>query len=1244
MKLTFLGTRGFVDEKSRKHKNRSSLLVETKKTKLLIDFGDEYEPEILDKIKPDAILITHWHPDHAFGLKKVKELKIPIYITTASLNSDYYKEEDFQHLEKNYKKYKRRGVISIGDIKIHSVPVLHSVKAPNVALFIEAEGKRICYASDVVSIRKSDREKLLRGCILYIGDLSTHQKKGLIRIAKNTKTPIGHASPHTQIRWCEDASVPFVYFTHLGSEPIKKGREYLKENLSKISEKVTVEIAYDGMVLDLNELTKTEDVKPLEPKVTPKEPQYGLYLTEPHGQWIAQGKKTLIVKSKKFKAHIGEPLYLLEDHRCWGIIQLKEPREIDYEEFKKLRKEHLISDEEAFEKWGWDKKSPLYAYEFQLLERYDPPKIVKVPQGVQVFVSAKLLKWKELKDLSLLDLFLLHDYAHSRNLCKFHARIAREMERRNIKHSYRGICDRVYELLIKGWVEDYDPTKPNDRQLGDDWRIVLAWYTSLKKGKKLYKRVGDQKKPITLKDCRELALKIFKEMIKRGFTFDHPDTYKKYARELFVYCIKKIGGIEKVPWKEGKKPEKLQDTPTDIDPEKVTREQLEFIDDVYCKSLSDEDLKKLDKRLHELYKEIGKVTEPLENAHIFVWNEMRRRRIPHEIWDGLTEATALEVIEYPMPEYGKPQEIKSEEKYITLERALKAFPDFIVVEEDPIHVYLCGRIVNEKKIPWDHDIDILFKQSFPDVRIIHAFLEEVSKRDPEIAKRFHFVWDPWGPQIGLTVPLYRLAFKKLPEKEMKRKSPFEYLSEEKPKLFKPYVGLKPKSGFEKNEFWDVKEMWEKWAKKYIDEGIMIQKKYDGMRFQIHCDGDKIQIITEDRKRDRAKYFKKSVKELLKHKKADSFIIDAEMVEYFCGQNKTTNELEKYCEPVEREQMIDWIGATKKQLDDENVVFHIHDCVFINGEPINDKGYLERWEAIAKIIPPKLKHWRRVEGEVATSQAEFFRLCKKYRTMKGSEGVVAKAVNSTYKIKYKGENRTDEWCKLKNLKEIDVMVWEVHQKKTKEGKLLDQYLYDCVFEIPCKDKDKYRKRDLVEWKGKCYLKIGRTYATAEKCKKGDIIVVRPIRIAEFQDPQGKLYYTWMFPYFDGKHPAKKEPDTIDVVKKLVKIGTGPPPEQLSEFVIYLRECPFWKDPRICPLHMRFRIPRDHLSKIEDIHVKVQYLRFPIVCKFANTYRCRFVKSYYYGFKDFIITAEVDEDTGEILNVKSVKVKEEKEDEN
>lgn len=112
---------------------------------------------------------------------------------------------------------------------------------------------------------------------------------------------------------------------------------------------------------------------------------WGLYLVEPHGELISSGAKRAIVKSKKFTAHIGEPLFLLSGNFCYGIIQLDSPVEINLEQFKTLQKKHRVTGEER-KKW-WPQATKLYYYPFQVKNFFDPPKRWKFKKGIQVFVK-----------------------------------------------------------------------------------------------------------------------------------------------------------------------------------------------------------------------------------------------------------------------------------------------------------------------------------------------------------------------------------------------------------------------------------------------------------------------------------------------------------------------------------------------------------------------------------------------------------------------------------------------------------------------------------------------------------------------------------------------------------------------------------------------------------------------------------------------------------------------------------------
>jgi hypothetical protein len=528
--------------------------------------------------------------------------------------------------------------------------------------------------------------------------------------------------------------------------------------------------------------------------------------------------------------------------------------------------------------------------------------------------------------------------------------------------------------------------------------------------------------------------------------------------------------------------------------------------------------------------------------------------------------------------------------------------------DPPAHIHVCGSTVNKDLSQPGHDIDVLVKQSFPDKRLMTALTTAIRARDPEVANRIHWVFDPHGPQVGYSMPIYRLAYVRVPPNEWGKHSPWEYLSDIA--LGKPIRSLKSGTGFDKFEFFDPVPLWNNWAASRIEKGIVMQKKFDGMRIQIHRKGDKIWFFTEDRQRDRADVFKKSVEELVKHFKADNFIIDTEMVWYNC-QGKDTKDKEAFCQPRPREEMIPWITSTKMKLDDEDIVFHVHDCMMYDGQDMTQKGYTERLTAVDKIIPSGTYHFKAVPGYEVHDKREFDRTLAKVRRIRGSEGAMLKQADSIYKL----TGRTTDWAKIKNVKEIDVMVWEVIPKKeSKTGQIIPgQYMYDCVISVPCGMKDKIKEDGFKEWKGKCYYLIGRSYASAVKCGKGDILAIRPIRVAQFEE-KGRIYWTWMFPTVKARNPNKSEPDGLDVVKKLIVAGTAPL-STLAEEVVQLPTCPFYEDLKVCPMKPRFARTMDDLSKR-------MYLKFPVACSLAYYWKCRYVKPYYY---DYLVDPETDEET-------------------
>jgi ribonuclease BN (tRNA processing enzyme) len=73
MKLTFLGTRGEIEARTRRHRMHSSLLVSYRSTRVMIDCGLDWLGKF-ERLRPRAIVLTHAHPDHAWGLEKRRAL------------------------------------------------------------------------------------------------------------------------------------------------------------------------------------------------------------------------------------------------------------------------------------------------------------------------------------------------------------------------------------------------------------------------------------------------------------------------------------------------------------------------------------------------------------------------------------------------------------------------------------------------------------------------------------------------------------------------------------------------------------------------------------------------------------------------------------------------------------------------------------------------------------------------------------------------------------------------------------------------------------------------------------------------------------------------------------------------------------------------------------------------------------------------------------------------------------------
>jgi phosphoribosyl 1,2-cyclic phosphodiesterase len=237
--LTFLGTRGEIDARTRRHRMHTALLVSYRAANVMIDCGLDWLGK-LKRINLSAIVLTHAHPDHACGLKR--GAPCPVYAT----------EKTWRELQnypiKERRLIKERTPTKICGITFEAFPVEHSVLSPAVGYRVSAGRACIFYAPDLIFIH--DRSAALKSAQIYIGDGATITHSF---IRKRGKALIGHSPARTQLAWCEKEGVPRAIITHCGSEIVTGDERKISAKLRAIGAErhVEVRIAYDGMKLTL---------------------------------------------------------------------------------------------------------------------------------------------------------------------------------------------------------------------------------------------------------------------------------------------------------------------------------------------------------------------------------------------------------------------------------------------------------------------------------------------------------------------------------------------------------------------------------------------------------------------------------------------------------------------------------------------------------------------------------------------------------------------------------------------------------------------------------------------------------------------------------------------------------------------------------------------------------------------------------------------------------------------------------
>lgn len=228
MQIKILGTRGKIPHSAPRHSKYSGILIDQK---ILVDVG---EPLFLDH-RPELILFTHYHPDHAFFVfdKQTFDPGIPLFgpetldlLPGVQVLSAPYRFQGYT---------------------ITPVPVIHALHLKSFGYLIEHGGKKIFITGDVAWIEKANLQHL-PNVDMIITEASFIKKGGMIR-RKNDQI-FGHTGIPDLVRILSPHTSRMV-FMHYGSwffEDVKESRKRLKS-----FEKEGLEIipSHDGMVLEI---------------------------------------------------------------------------------------------------------------------------------------------------------------------------------------------------------------------------------------------------------------------------------------------------------------------------------------------------------------------------------------------------------------------------------------------------------------------------------------------------------------------------------------------------------------------------------------------------------------------------------------------------------------------------------------------------------------------------------------------------------------------------------------------------------------------------------------------------------------------------------------------------------------------------------------------------------------------------------------------------------------------------------
>jgi len=425
----------------------------------------------------------------------------------------------------------------------------------------------------------------------------------------------------------------------------------------------------------------------------------------------------------------------------------------------------------------------------------------------------------------------------------------------------------------------------------------------------------------------------------------------------------------------------------------------------------------------------------LYDYHNIIVDEIVGRGYPHFYTDDLDATNYTpEDLEEPSGEY------------VSLEDVIMAFPTALSVDGESWVSYLSGGIVKDGKIPKNHKVDLIVKHS-PDHRLVIAFK---TMKPKWLADIINPIFDESSELRDDMMPIGKYGIFKTSKKEQSS----DLSNEVKP--FLNFSHLTAKLSFD-----DIYEFYNTWARKYLDRGIILQKNYDGIRFSIHKNGDKVRIFSENGS-DRTEDMPNVVKEL-KESKIDSFVLDATMVAYdTSSKDVKTACLRSKGKPIPIEDTKWALEGDITTEQEASMVFHVNDVLYFKGESLSNEPYYTpegRFAILVQgMLSPKNRFFTVARSSFIIDNKDInpSGLIREINELfNHTNSIVAKVSDSVYPIISGKVNKTEEWCELSNVRDLTLKFEECPHYKNDWCPIRSTLLSDSDLPVVCKIANIYK---------------------------------------------------------------------------------------------------------------------------------------------------------------------------------------------